>query len=104
MRDGAEVFDQLLAIHADAVVGDGQRAGLVVGGDADLALAGELGVRQGQETPLVEGVGGIGDQLAQEDLAVGVDRVDHHVEEFFDFGLELHMFGHGISLLFNELL
>ena len=27
-RDGAEIVDQLLAIHADAVVGNGERAGL----------------------------------------------------------------------------
>ena len=103
MCDGAEVFDELLLRHADAVVGDRQRAGGFVGGDADLALAGEFGTGQRQETPFVQRVGGVRDQLAQEDFPVRVDRVDHHVEQFFDFGFELHMSGHNsVSLLLND--
>ena len=37
---------------------------------------------------LVEGIGGIGDQLAQEHVAVGIDRVHHEVQKPGDFGLE----------------
>ena len=70
MCDGAEVFDQFFLRHADAVVGDRQRAGGLVGGDADLALAGEFGTGQRQETPFVQRVGGVRDQLAQEDLLI----------------------------------
>ena len=34
-RDGAEIVDQLLPVHADAAVGDGKRARLLVRRDAD---------------------------------------------------------------------
>ena len=35
LGDGAEIVDQLLAAHADAVVGDGQGLGGLVGGEDD---------------------------------------------------------------------
>ena len=38
LGDGAEVLDGALAVHADAVVGDGQRAGVLVDGDLDLPV------------------------------------------------------------------
>src|SRR3546814_13901898 len=37
--DGAEVVDKLLAVHADAVVGDGEGLGRSVGLEADAAEA-----------------------------------------------------------------
>ena len=40
------------------------------------------------EAQLVAGVGGVGDQLAQEDLPVAVQRVDHELQQLADFGLE----------------
>ena len=82
-------------------------AGRLVGDDADdePVVAGELGPRDRLVAELVAGIGGVGDQLAQEDLAVGVDRVHHQVEEARDLGLEgVHLgcgFGgcaHGPSL------
>ena len=89
--DGAEVVDQLLPVHADAVVGDGQRAGRLVAADADRqhrVLGDEFGLGDRLVTELVAGVGRVRDQLAQEDVALGVDRVHHHVEQVGDFGLE----------------
>src|SRR3546814_7861782 len=45
------------------------------------------------EAQLVAGVGGVGDQLAQEDLLVRVQRVRHQVQDLGDFGLEGAGFG-----------
>ena len=42
---------------------------------------------------LVERVGGVGDELAEEDLRVRVERMDDELEELADFGLEL-LLGH----------
>ena len=107
LRDRAEVRDDLLAAHADAVVGHRQGLGILVEGDADpevgIALE-QPRVVQRLETQLVAGVGGVGHQLAQEDLPVGVQGVDHQVQELLDLGLEAEGFagrgsggGHGGS-------
>ena len=95
--DGAEIGDQLLAVHADAVVGDGQGLGRGVGGDADP----ELGIAGGQLRPgerqiaqPVAGVRGVGDQLAQEDRALAVERMGDDIEQPADFGLEAVVLPH----------
>ncbi len=38
---------------------------------------------------LVDRVGCVGNQLAQENLLMRVQRVNHKIQELFDFGLEL---------------
>ena len=48
----------------------------------------ELGRGERLEPQPVERVGGVGDQLAEEDLLVRVERVDDDVEELFRFGLK----------------
>ena len=93
--DGAEVLLELVGGHADAVVRDSEGAGVLVVGERDgevLLVDFGGGVGQALEVELVDGVGGVGDELAQEDLAVGVDGVDHEVEELFALCLE---FAHG---------
>ena len=114
LGDRAEVGDRLLAAHADAVVGDGERARLAVVVDADLQVGVALEERRvGErlEAQLVAGVGGVGDELAQEDLAVRVQRVDHQVQELLHLGLEAAglalaalggAFGHGGCSFFLE--
>ena len=91
-RQGAEIVDQLLAVHAYAVVGDGQRLGLGIRLDADrqtLVAGQKLGPGDGLVADLVAGIRGIRHQLAQEDVGLGIDRVDHQVEKLGHFGLEL---------------
>jgi hypothetical protein len=78
LRDRAEVLHQLVARHADAGVADRDRLGVLVGRDANRQLG--LGVQHllvGEHLELhaVQRVRGVRDQLAQEDLAVGVERV-----------------------------
>src|SRR5690606_1481899 len=96
--DRADVGDDLVAVHADAGVADGQGAGVAVVGDLDaqVAVTGQqFGLAQRLEAQLVAGVGGIGDQLAQEDLLVRVERVGHQVQHLGHFGFELAGFGRG---------
>ena len=102
-RDGAEIVHQIVAVHADAVVDHRQRARLPIGRQDDLQLGlvaqqarlGQSGVAQ----PIAR-VRGVGDQLAQEDLAMLVERIDHQVENPADLGLErLHLGTHGSSLI-----
>ncbi len=95
-RDRAEVLDQLLAAHADAAVVDAERARLPIELDPDARLGlarGELGPGQRLEAALVERVAGVRDELAQEDLLVAVEGVDHQAQDFAGLGLETQGLG-----------
>ena len=89
--DDAQVVLQLLLAHADAVVADGQQAALLINGQFDLKLVpsqAHLVVRQAQVAQLVDSVGGVGDDLPQEYLLVGIDGIDHQVQQAFALRLE----------------
>ena len=45
-------------------------------------------VGEGEVTELVEGVGGVGDELAEKDLRMRVEGVNDELEELIDFGLK----------------
>ncbi len=78
--------------EADAVIGDGQGARVAVRPDIDPVVAvagGQIGIRDGGVPQLVACVGGVGDQLAQENFLFAVQRIGDDVEEAADFGLEL---------------
>ena len=101
--DGADVAHHLLLAHTDAVVGDGQGAGLGVRLEADGEIAvarGQALVRERLEAQAVQGVGGVGDQFAQEDLLVRVQGMRDQVQQLVDFGLEGAVLGvalgHGV--------
>ena len=98
LGDGAQVLDRFVAAHADAVVADRQRLGLGVEQHAHFEVGGilvERRVVERLEAQLVAGVGRVGDQLAQEDLLVGVQRVRHQVQDLLDLGLErMGLFAH----------
>ena len=71
--NAANGLHDLLTAHADAVVADGQGAGVLVDLDADAQLRGVLQqavVREGLEAQLLGGVRGVGHQLAEEDLLI----------------------------------
>ncbi len=96
-RDRAQVFDHLLSRHADPVVAHADRACLAVEPQADRELGVALVVLRPVdrlETQLVARVRGVGDQFAQEDLAVAVQRVDHQLQQLLDFGLKAECFLH----------
>ena len=100
--DGAEVLLQLFPGHADAVIGDGQGAAVLVAGEQDAEIAfvhADRSVGQALIIQLVDGVRSVGDQLAQENFLVGVDGVDHHVHQLFALGLKF-FFRHNTKPLF----
>ena len=79
LGDGAEVVDEIGLRHADASILDGQSAARLVGNyaDAQLRLRVEIGlVLETLIADLVEGIRGVGDQLAQEHILVGVEGAD----------------------------
>ena len=89
--DGTQVVDHLFPVHADAVVGDGERAFVLVHREPDPGLRivfQQLGVVERPETQFVAGVGGVGYQLAQKDLTVAVQGVHHQVQKAGYFRLE----------------
>ena len=91
LGDGADVVDDLLARHADAVVadGDGPRVRVRLDVDREVGLVAEKrGVRQRLEAQLVARVGRVRDELAQEDLLVRVQGVDHQIEQLTGLGLK----------------
>ena len=88
--DGAEVVDDLLVAHADAVVLDGEGAGGGVRDQRHRQLVGAQQRRVGDrlEAQLLAGVRGVGDQLPQEDFLVRVQRMDDQSQNLLGFGLE----------------
>ena len=97
--DGAQVRDQILLVHADAGVGDGEGLLLLVEFQIDAGIEGKrlVGlVGEGQVAELVERVGGVGDELAQEDLRMRIEGVDDQLQQLIDFGLKFtfrHIYG-----------
>ena len=92
MGNGTQVLLQLLGSHANAVIRNGKRTIVLVKGDAD----GKIGtvdvyviIRKALEVELVHSVGSVGDKLAQEDLFIGIDGVNHQIEQLFALCLEL---------------
>ena len=82
----AEILLQLLAAHTDAVIADGEGALLGVGRDGDGEVAAaetDALVRQAAVAELVDGVGRVGQKLTQEDLLVGIDGVNHQLQQAF---------------------
>ena len=105
--DGAERLDHLVAAHADAVVLDGEGALLGIDRERDAGLgvfAEQRRLGDRLVAQLLVGVGGVRDQLAQEDGLVRIDGVHHEVQELRDIGFEYAAFGAGLvgaSLIVN---
>ncbi len=100
--DRAEIFDQLVPVHADAVIGDRQGAGGLVGGQHDAidrVAAGQRRLGQRRIAQPVAGIRGVGNKLAQEDLLFAVKRMRDNFEKAADFRLEAPGFlGHRLPL------
>src|SRR5438477_395807 len=82
--NNSQIFHNRFLGHADTVVRNRQRAVLFIGDDFDLPLSvplQELGFGQSLEAERINGVAGIADQLAEENLLMGVERVDDDAED-----------------------
>jgi hypothetical protein len=104
VRDRAEVLGRLVVRHADAGVLDHEDAARAIDRDRDLRRHGLIErvlVDERGEARLVERVRSVGHQLAQEDLAVGVERVGDQPKHGGHLRLELtglggdDLVGHG---------
>ena len=86
--DGAEMVDHLVAVHPDAIIGNRQGAVLFIKRDAHAQFAiafVQIRVGQRAEAQLVRRIGGVGNQLTQEDFFVGIQGMDHQVQKLFYF-------------------
>jgi len=97
--DDAQTLDEVRLAHADAGVLHEDRVVGLVGHDADAQVGFGLELFRSCDrdlADLVESVGAVGDQLAQEDLLVGIQRVRDEVQQLLDFGLEgMGLLAHG---------
>lgn len=94
--DGSEVLNEFLASHTDAGVVDGDGAGGFICGDLDIEfelVVADIGITEGDVAEFFEGIGGIGNELANEDIFVCVEGVDNDVEYLFNFCLKAVFFG-----------
>ena len=92
LGDHAEVVFQLLFGHADAGIPNGQGAVLFVHRNVDgkiFAIHILQMLFQRAVVQLVHRVAGVGDQLAQKDFFMGIDRMDHQIQQPLGFGFEL---------------
>lgn len=100
--------DEVFFVHADAGIRDGESLVSFVKFEvnarrvdaiADKSLVFLIG--DGKVAQFVERVGGIGDEFAEEDFWVGVERMNDQLEQLVYFSLEL-LFRHGISDYFEQ--
>ncbi len=105
--NGAQIVDEFVLAHANAAVGDGQRLGRLVGGDDDIEqrrLFQKGGRGNGLIAQLVQRIGCIGNQFAQENIPVGINRMHHEVQELGHFRLECVGFRLGFFRRFRHLI
>src|ERR1022692_580202 len=77
------MLHHLVPAHADTVVADRDSPRAGVKADPDLQLIfvrAQFGPGEGLKAQPVDGIRGIRDQLAKEYLLIGVQRVDHQVQ------------------------
>ena len=95
--------DHLVAGHADACIGDGQAILHFVRRNPDFER--QLGIPDGlvprlalEETQLVQRVRGVGNELTQKNLPVGIQGVGEDIQNLTGFGTEFMiggLFRHG---------
>ena len=94
LGDGAEVLFEFVLVHADAAIFNDELARILIAFDPDpeIVFVDAFGIIGQREIPaLVEGVGRIGNEFAQEDFLICVDGVDHQIEQSFGFCFKLFL-------------
>src|ERR1044071_2153667 len=89
------MFDELLVAHADPRIADGQSACRYIRLQPDfilVAIIHKFQVGQCFKAQPVQSVRSIRDQLAQKNLSLGVERMDHQVKKLRGFCLKLKGF------------
>ena len=89
--NGAQGADQISLVHADAIVGNGQAVIGLIGGDGDgkaVRLAQQGRILHGVIAQLLAGIRCIGNEFAQENIALGINRMHHQMQKFGHVGCE----------------
>ena len=97
LRDSTQVVHHLVLGHTDTGILDGQGGVGLVRDDADEEVRLRLDllrVRDGLVTDLIQGIGGVGHQLTQEDFLVAVEGVDDQGHQLLDVSIEGEGFRH----------
>ena len=104
LGDGADVRNQIVAVHADAVVNKGKGAGFLVRRNADFPVLRIFRMADGLETRLVQSIGCIRHQFPDENVFVGIDGMNHQLQQLLNFCLKLHtVFCHDKASCWNSL-
>ncbi len=93
--DGAEILDQFVARHADAVIRNADRARVLVVLDPNLQIgivAEKIGGGERFEAQLVCRIRRVRDQFAKEYFLVAVQGMDHQLQKLTYLGLEAECF------------
>ncbi len=93
--DGPQVGNHIFTAHANAVVFKGNGLRVLVEAHADLQLGAAFQqLRRGQrfKTQFVDRVRRVRDQFAKENFLVGIQRMDHEVQQLLYLGLEAQGF------------
>jgi len=84
-RNRSKILDDFVVGHPDAVVGHADPFFLFVELERNFVLVGffEPFIGQRRQMVLIDRIGRVGDEFAQEDFFVRVNRIDHQVEQAF---------------------
>ena len=94
----AQVVNEVGLGHPEARVANRERPIGLVGNELNVQVAAAVqdrGIRERLVANLVEGVAGVRDELAEEDVLVRVERVDDERQELVNVGREAKSFGVG---------
>ncbi len=83
MGDGAQVGDHLVGGHADAGIANGECLFVFIGENADSQfdiMIEHLPVGELLEVDACQGIRSVRNQLAQENLALGIQRMDQDIQ------------------------
>ena len=91
MCNRAEVFIELVFCHTNTVVTDGDGSGVFIKRKVDCQSVRYIDIffDKALKGEFVKRVRSIGNELAQEDLSIGIDGVDHEIKQLLAFGLKL---------------
>ncbi|RMS43886.1 hypothetical protein ALP66_05703 [Pseudomonas amygdali pv. photiniae] len=95
LGDGPKMGDHIFTAHTDAVVFKGNGLRVLVEAHADLQLGAafqQLRLGQRFKTQFVDRVRRVRDQFAKENFLVGIQRMDHEVQQLLYLGLEAQGF------------
>mmetsp|Transcript_4083 Transcript_4083/g.7835 ORF Transcript_4083/g.7835 Transcript_4083/m.7835 type:complete len:223 (+) Transcript_4083:2154-2822(+) len=94
--DGSQVGNQILLRHANTRVADGQRLSIGIVFHLHLQLlriSQQLRLRHTQKSNLIQGIGRVRNKFPQENVLIGVERVDDDIQHFVYFGFVLEGVG-----------